>query len=69
VTRTESEQLGKLGSKVLDRAEDTARQAGELAREKKDEIVEKVDHQVSEGGTSSEGASASETRTQEFGAA
>ena len=68
VTRTEAEQLGKIGSQAIDRAKDTAMQAGEVAREKKDELVEQADHHVRDSGTSGEGAGASPTRTQEFGA-
>jgi hypothetical protein len=68
VTRMEEEQLGKIGSQAIGRAKDTAREAGELAREKKDQLVEKADHQVRESGGSGAEQNSTGTRTQEFGA-
>jgi len=61
VSRTEEEQLGKLGAQAIDSAKDTAREAGERAREKKDEWVEQADRHVGAGGSSSESAAASPT--------
>lgn len=46
VTRTEEEQLGKLGAKALDAAGEKAQQLGDIAREKKDELVEKADQSL-----------------------
>jgi ElaB/YqjD/DUF883 family membrane-anchored ribosome-binding protein len=67
VSRTEEEQLGRLGSQAIDRAKDTARHAGERAREKKDELVEAADRHVHESGDPDQGSSGSTTRAQEFG--
>lgn len=46
VTRTEEEQLGAMGAKALDAATDKAHQLGDLAREKKDQLVEKADRSL-----------------------
>lgn len=51
VTRTEEEQLGKLGASALDAATDKAHQLGDLAREKKDELVEKADERIRQTAT------------------
>jgi hypothetical protein len=69
VTRTEEEHFGSMGAQAIDRAKDTARHAGEQAREKKDELVEKADRQVRESGASDQGTSGSGGQAQEFGAA
>jgi len=61
VSRTEEEQLGKLGSKAIDQAKDTARQAGERAREKKDNLVEEADRRMHESGDTEEASSVSAT--------
>lgn len=49
-TRTEREQLGKQGAKVLDMAGEKAREYGEEALHKKDDLVEQADRKLS-GGT------------------
>ncbi len=43
ITRTEEEQLGQLGARALDAASEKASELGDIAREKKDELVEKAD--------------------------
>lgn len=50
VTRTEEEQLGKLGADALDAATEKAHQLGDLAREKKDQLVEKADESLKPAG-------------------
>ena len=47
-SRAEEEQLGPMGAKALDEARNKAREAGEHAREKKDELIEKADRSMSE---------------------
>jgi hypothetical protein len=51
VTRTEEEQLGKLGASALDAATEKAHQLGDIAREKKDQLVEKADQSLKPGET------------------
>ncbi|WP_170005632.1 DUF3618 domain-containing protein [Pseudopontixanthobacter vadosimaris] len=53
VSRTEREQLGPIGSDAIDQAEAKARQVGEQALDKKDELVEKADRKMSEQGSQS----------------
>ncbi len=73
VTRTEEEQFGKMGSQALDQAQskarqvgdqvkDTAHQVAEQALDKKDELIDKADQQVRDGGSGGQPA-----RSQEFG--
>jgi len=50
VSRTEREQIGPQGSKALDMAEGKAKEVGEMAREKKDEAVEKADREMEKNG-------------------
>jgi hypothetical protein len=45
-TRTEEEQLGPMGAKAIDEAKGQARQAGEQARQKKDELVGKAESKI-----------------------
>jgi hypothetical protein len=49
VTRTEREQVGSQGAKVLDQAQSKARDLGEQALKKKDELVDSVNHSMEEG--------------------
>ena len=49
VSRTEEDYLGGAGERVLDEAQARARQAGDIAREKKDELVEAADSRMSQG--------------------
>jgi ElaB/YqjD/DUF883 family membrane-anchored ribosome-binding protein len=67
VSRTETEQMGKIGSQALDQAKDAALQAGERARETKDQLVEEADRHVRDSGTSQEEASSSAPQTQQLG--
>jgi hypothetical protein len=46
-TRTEREQLGKQGARVLDMAGEKAREYGQEALSKKDELVDKADRKLS----------------------
>ena len=46
VSRTEREQLGPQGAKALDQAQEKAREVGEQALQKKDELVEKADQSM-----------------------
>lgn len=46
VTRTEEQQIGKLGARALDLADEKSHELGGLARDKKDELVEKADHSL-----------------------
>lgn len=52
VSRTEEDYLGSTGARALDEAQARARQVGDVAREKKDELVEKADSRMSQGGDS-----------------
>ncbi|MFA9200915.1 MAG: DUF3618 domain-containing protein [Cypionkella sp.] len=62
ITRTEEEQLGKLGAKALDTASEKAQALGDLAREKKDELVAKADQAMKpEGGNAAGGAEAEQS--------
>ena len=45
-TRMEEEQLGEYGSDAISMAQDKAREAGEKARDKKDDLVEKADRNL-----------------------
>jgi hypothetical protein len=62
VSRTEEEQLGKLGAQAIDRATDSARVLGERAREKKDELVEQAERHVSADSPSGEGTDVAPAR-------
>ena len=66
VSRTEEEQFGRMGARALDQARDTARQAGEDAREKKDELVDRADRQVRESEPPGDGSAEQADRAQEF---
>lgn len=52
VSRTEEDYLGSAGERVLDEAQARAKQAGDMAREKKDELVEAADSRMTQGGGS-----------------
>lgn len=52
VSRTERQQLGPMGSDAIDQAEAKARQVGEQALDKKDEMVDKADRKMAEQGSS-----------------
>lgn len=67
VSRTEEEQLGSLGSRAIDRAKDAARQAGERARDKKDELVEEVERHVRSSDAPDEERDSAAARPQGFG--
>ena len=72
ITRTEEEQVGKLGASALDVAKGKAHELAEMARDKKDELVEKADQKMSEGQTGGGGQADSQpsshpARTPEFG--
>lgn len=54
-TRTEEEYLGSFGERAIDTARDKARQAGEQARQKKDEMVDQVEDHMGEGGSGGTG--------------
>ena len=54
VSRTEEDYLGGAGGRVLDEAQARAKQAGDMAREKKDELVEKADSSMSQGSGSAD---------------
>jgi hypothetical protein len=49
VTRTEEEQVGKLGASALDAATDKAHELADMARDKKVELVEKADQKMRVG--------------------
>ncbi|MXO86932.1 DUF3618 domain-containing protein [Altererythrobacter aurantiacus] len=51
-SQTEREKLGPQGARALDKAEETAKQAGEQARKKKDEVVERTNQKMEEKGPS-----------------
>lgn len=55
VSRTEEDYLGSAGERALDEAQSRAKQAGDMAREKKDELVGKADNHMSQGGSSPAG--------------
>jgi len=55
VSQTEEDYLGGAGEKALDEAQARARQVGDMAREKKDDIVEKADNSMNEAPASSTG--------------
>jgi len=72
ITRTEEEQVGKLGASALDAAKGKASELADMARDKKDELVDKADQKMSEGqggpGNQSGGLGAGQSaRTPEFG--
>ena len=72
ITRTEEEQVGKLGASALDAAKGKAHELADMARDKKDELVEKADQKMSEGQTGGGGQADSQpsshpARTPEFG--
>ncbi len=49
-SQTERENLGPQGARVLDNAESKAKEVGQEARQKKDELVAKADHKMEEQG-------------------
>lgn len=51
VTRMEEEQLGKIGAGALKAAQDQARGLADVAREKKDELLNEADEKIGEIGT------------------
>lgn len=55
VTRTEEEQLGKLGASALDAATEKAHQLGDIARVKKDDLVEKADEKLKQTSSAGQG--------------
>jgi hypothetical protein len=72
ITRTEEEQVGKLGATALDAAKGKAQEFVDMARDKKDELVEKADQKMNEGqrgsGNDPSGqGNAQSARTPEFG--
>lgn len=64
ITRTEEEQLGKMGAGALDAATEKAHELGDMAREKKDELVEKVDQSMKPGEPARSGGQSSDTTQQ-----
>ncbi|GGD89789.1 hypothetical protein GCM10011515_06750 [Tsuneonella deserti] len=49
VTRTEEGQIGKFGADALDAAKEKARELADVARDKKDELVDKADQRMAKG--------------------
>ncbi|MFN3314238.1 MAG: hypothetical protein ACK46Q_12340, partial [Hyphomonas sp.] len=49
ITRTEEEQVGALSSRTLDAARDKAEDLAASARDKKDELIDKVEEQSHQG--------------------
>lgn len=50
ITRTEEEQMGKVGARALDAATDKAHELGDAVLEKKDELLEKADNSLKPDG-------------------